>query len=481
MSNIERLNVKDRTLFIADNLEILRGFNDECVDLIYLDPPFNTNKQYKAPIGSQAEGAEFKDIWTDEDIKHEWHGVIAARNDELYQIIQASETVYDKSMKIYLMAMAVRLFEMKRILKRTGSIYLHCDPTASHYLKLVMDSLFGKNLFRNEITWRRHSSVTKGSQHAPKTWGTTTDTILFYAGKNAKLAPYRDMPESERIEQFPKVGEKGERYYDDSAHIWRTPNMGARPNLCYEWRGFVNPHPSGWRLSKDRLEEEYQKGNIVITRDGKLERRKYERDFKGKQVGNLWTDIPIASGKERTGYPTQKPLALLHRIINASSNPGDVVLDPFCGCATACVAAEQLARKWIGIDISPDAEVITKIRLQEIVDDDSDLFNPFTDVSVLAEPPTPTHKRVDETQLDLPKAHVHKHELYGQQEGKCAGCNYYFPFRNMTIDHILAQAKSGTDHKDNLQLLCSACNSTKGTNTQEELISTLKARGDLTE
>ena len=370
-------------------------------------------------------------------------------------------------MKIYLMAMAVRLFEMKRILKRTGSIYLHCDPTASHYLKLVMDSLFGKNLFRNEITWRRHSSVTKGSQHAPKTWGTTTDTILFYSGKNAKLAPYRDMPESERIEQFPKVGEKGERYYDDSAHIWSTPNMGARPNLCYEWRGFVNPHPSGWRLSKDRLEEEYQKGNIVITRDGKLERRKYERDFKGKQVGNLWPDIPIASRKERTGYPTQKPLALLHRIIQASSNPGDVVLDPFCGCATACVAAEQLARKWIGIDISPSAEVITKIRLQEIVDEEAGLFNPFTDVTVLTEPPIPTRKRVDEPQLDLPRAHVHKHGLYGQQEGKCAGCNYHFPFRNMTIDHILAQSRGGTDHKDNLQLLCSACNSTKATGTQE--------------
>ena len=151
----------------------------------------------------------------------------------------------------------------------------------------------------------------------------------------------------------------------------------------------------------------------------------------------------------------------------------------FVGCATACVAAEQLARQWIGIDISPSAEVITKIRLQDIVDQGANLFNPFTDVSVLAEPPTPTHKRVDETQLDLPKAHVHKHELYGQQEGRCAGCNYYFPFRNMTIDHILAQAKSGTDHKDNLQLLCSACNSTKGTGTQEELISTLKARGDL--
>ena len=126
MSNIDQLNVKNRTLFIADNLDVMRGINDDCIDLIYLDPPFNTKKQYKAPIGSQAEGAAFKDIWTDEDIKHEWHGVIAARNEELYQIIQASETVYDKSMKIYLMAMAVRLFEMKRILKPTGSIYLHC-------------------------------------------------------------------------------------------------------------------------------------------------------------------------------------------------------------------------------------------------------------------------------------------------------------------------------------------------------------------
>ena len=128
------------------------------------------------------------------------------------------------------------------------------------------------------------------------------------------------------------------------------------------------------------------------------------------------------------------------------------MLDPFCGCATACVAAEQLARKWIGIDISPSTEVITKIRLQEIVDAGASLFNPFDDVTVLTEPPIPTRKRVDEPQLDLPRAHVHKHELYGQQEGKCAGCNYYFPFRNMTIDHILAQAKSGTDHKDNLQL-----------------------------
>ena len=147
------INVENRTLFIADNLDIMRGIDSETINLIYLDPPFNTNKQYKAPIGSKAEGAEFKDIWTDEDVRFEWHGEIAEQHQELYQVIQASETLYDKSMKIYLTAMTVRLFEMKRLLKPTGSIYLHCDPTASHYLKLVMDSLFGKNNYQSEVIW----------------------------------------------------------------------------------------------------------------------------------------------------------------------------------------------------------------------------------------------------------------------------------------------------------------------------------------
>ena len=151
------MNVKNRTLFFADNLDIMRGIDSETIDLIYLDPPFNTKKNYRAPIGSPAEGAEFKDIWTDEDIKYEWHGEIAEQNEELYQIIQASEATYDRSMRIYLTAMAVRLFEMHRILKPTGSIYLHCDPTASHYLKLVMDSLLGKGNFRNDIVWKRHN------------------------------------------------------------------------------------------------------------------------------------------------------------------------------------------------------------------------------------------------------------------------------------------------------------------------------------
>ena len=171
------MNVENRTLFIADNLEIMRGIDSKCVDLIYLDPPFNTKKQYQAPIGSPAEGASFKDIWTDDDIKDEWHGQIAEEHEALYQIIQSAETTYDKSMKIYLMAMAIRLFEMKRILKPTGSIYLHCDPTASHYLKLVMDSMFGKKCFRSEIIWRRSNAHSKTT----KQFGPIHDILLFYS------------------------------------------------------------------------------------------------------------------------------------------------------------------------------------------------------------------------------------------------------------------------------------------------------------
>ena len=172
------MNVSNRTLFISDNLPILRGIDSETIDLIYLDPPFNTKRQYKAPIGSPAEGASFKDIWTDSDVKHEWHGEIAEIHAELYQVIQASEAIYDKSMRIYLTAMAVRLFEMHRILKPTGSIYLHCDPTASHYLKLVMDSLFGKNGFRNEIAWNKYIGR---KNNARKKFGTQQDIILYYA------------------------------------------------------------------------------------------------------------------------------------------------------------------------------------------------------------------------------------------------------------------------------------------------------------
>ena len=376
----------------------------------------------KAPIGSPAAGAEFKDIWTDEDIKNEWHGQIAEQHEDLYQIIQASEAVYDKSMKIYLTAMAVRLFEMKRILKPTGSIYLHCDPTASHYLKMVMDSLFGKSNFRNEVVW-----YYKGNSISVKKYPAKHDILLYYAGNNATFTPILIPYAASTHRRYNHVDEDGRRY------------------------------------------------KISALRDGKQEKVYMGA---GKKADDVW-DIPlIRKKKERTGWPTQKPLALLERISKASSNEGDVVLDPFCGCATACVAAEKLQRKWIGIDISPSAEVITKIRLEEASQQGA-LFSPIqiSDVFVQSEPPARTDLTEDAIQIPLPKARIHKHELYGQQEGKCAGCHYFLPFRNMTIDHIVPQSKGGTDEKENLQLLCNACNSTKSTRSQTEFIGILKEQG----
>ena len=259
-----------------------------------MNPLFNSNTNYAAPIGSEAAGAEFKDTWTLGDVDNAWLDLIETKYPALNRVIHAAMANSDKS---YLIYMAARLLEMKRILKDTGSIYLHCDPTMSYYLKLIMDTIFGKQNFRSEITWKRATSMQKGSQHRSLRWGNNVDILLFYASSlSTSLSPERELTEPEIKEKFDRVNENGRRYYDDSAHIWSSPNMGDRPNLCYEWRGFVNPHPSGWRLSKERLEEEYQKGNIVIRPDGKLERRKYLEDYKGASYGNLWDDILPTSG-----------------------------------------------------------------------------------------------------------------------------------------------------------------------------------------
>ena len=422
------MNVENRTLFIADNLDIMRGMDSDTIDLIYLDPPFNTKRQYKAPIGSPAEGASFKDIWTDEDVKDGWYSEIAEDYPQIHQIILAAEHTYDHSMMIYLMAMGIRLIEMKRILKPTGSIYLHCDPTASHYLKLVMDSIFGNQNFRNEIVWHYHTGG------ASKRWFSKKHEIILFYSLSDKY-----------------------QFFSERVRVPRTPKSLKRA-----------ANPKGARIS--------------VTDINKLS-------------PDVWSDISSMNpmSKERTGYPTQKPLALLDRIIKASSNEGDMVLDPFCGCATACVAAERLGRQWIGIDISPSAETITKLRLTDEAETKAGRgtgvlkenqlplpFDPLTDIHILTQPPLRTDVDENEPQQQrLPNYRVHKNDLYGKQEGDCNGCQEHFKIRNLTVDHIRPQSKGGTDHPNNLQLLCQACNSTKGKGTQEELDSRLKKQGVL--
>ena len=374
---MQQNTINNRSIFGNDNLEIIQGIDSNSIDLIYLDPPFNKKKIFTAPIGSSAEGASFSDIFRKEDIKDEWIQTIKEDQDKLYGFLNGIKNIEGKTSYnyCYLCYMAIRLIEFHRTLKNTGSIYLHCDPTMSHYLKLLLDCIFGEKNFRGNIIWKRHNSVQKGSQFKAKSWGYTTDDIFHYTKSNIYFLNNTKRPNYDEIKnKFTSKNEQGEYYYNDSAHLFRNKGMGARPNLCYEWRGFKNPNSSGWRLSKEQLEEEYQKGNIVIN-GNKIERRKYLKDYKGIPVGNLWTDIsPVYNKSERTGYPTQKPLALLERIIKASSNEGDVVLDPFCGCATTCIAAEKLNRQWIGIDISVKAYELVKQRLKKEVANPEDLF-----------------------------------------------------------------------------------------------------------
>ena len=456
-------NWPNRTLWTGDNLDIMRGMNSETVDLIYLDPPFNSNRDYAAPIGSEAAGAAFKDTWTLDDVDEAWHGEVADREPILYAIIDAAGLSHGKGMKSYLIMMAVRLMEMRRLLKETGSIYLHCDPTASHYLKTLMDAIFGAGNFRNDIVWKRKAGRGE-TQNAAIRFGVTSDVLLFHARSSATVLnrQYRPNNPAYIASKFTHIDHRGRRYRLDN-----LTSPSPRPNLAYEYKGH-KPPKNGWAVSRERMEQMDREGRIYFPSDKskRLQRIRFLDELPGETVDTLWDDIPPINSQahERVGYPTQKPLALLDRIIKASSNEGDTVLDPFAGCATACVAAERLQREWVGIDLSPLAAKLVKSRLQK----DMGLFYDI-------------HHRTDiphRTDLgELPNYRTHKHTLYGKQEGQCAGCRVMFPFRNMTVDHIVPQSKGGSDHLDNLQLLCAACNSMKGVRSQAEFVARLKNEG----
>ncbi len=396
-------NFADKTIWTGDNLDILRGMNLECVDLIYLDPPFNSNKTYEAPVGSAAAGAAFKDTWSLSDLDVAWMGLIADERPAIANLLHTASLTHGKGMQSYLTMMAVRLLEMRRVLKDTGSIYLHCDPAASHYLKMLTDAVFGVDNFRNEIIWR--IGWLSGFKTQKRGWIRNPDTLLYYV---------------------------------------RTPSAISRFNKEYL------PYPKGY-----------------VRRDGKLPTGKGIpiEDTWNSSSGDVLDSIMIKSfSYEKVGYPTQKPLALLERIIKASSNPDDVVFDPFCGCATACVAADRLGRKWVGIDLSEKAVELVNMRLQQ------SMGSLFHHGYVTARTDTPRR-----TDIDAPIPYrQNKHVLFGQQEGMCNGCGVMFPFRNFTVDHMVPQSRGGTDHLDNLQLLCGACNSVKGDRPQEHLIARLK-------
>ena len=458
-------NFTDKTIWTGDNLHILRGMNSECVDLIYLDPPFNSNQDYAAPVGSQAAGAAFKDTWTLSDLDVAWMGLIADEKPALAYTIKAAGYSHGKGMQSYLTMMAVRLLEMHRVLKPTGSIYLHCDPTAGHYLKVLMDTVFGHVNFRNEITWKRRYGAFS-TVHDSNKFGVATDTILFYARTLATpFFPQYSMDDpqyQEYVEKtFRHVDEEGRRYQADN-----LANPAFRPNLIYEYKGYPSPK-NGWAVSREKMEQWDREGRLHFpsSPNGRIRRKRFLDELKGKPVQNLWDDIRMVSSqaKERTGFPTQKPLALLERIIKASSDEGDMILDPFCGCATACVAADQLGRRWVGIDISPKAAELVNMRLQQTM---GSLFH-HRYVTIRADIP-------QRTDIDAPIPYrQNKHILFGQQEGLCNGCRGDFPFKLFEVDHLVPRSRGGTDHLPNLQLLCSSCNRIKGDRPQEYLMARL--------
>ncbi|MCH7607052.1 MAG: restriction endonuclease [Chloroflexi bacterium] len=362
-------------LYFGDNFDILRQHvPDESVDLIYLDPPFNSNATYnvlfKETSGdrSAAQIAAFEDTW-------HWGLESEAAYEEMVRhapkhvgdLLQAMRAFLGQNdMMAYLTMMAQRMMELHRVLKMTGSIYLHCDPTASHYLKLLMDAVFGARNFRNEIIWKRANA-----HNDPKRFGRISDTILFYgktskAKWNTRHTPYR------------------EEYYDShfkpdaTGRLFRTVPLDAprhgegSPALLYNWRGKMPAPSRTWAIRQEVMEQYERDGLLRYTRTGTPTLLEYADEMPGVPLQNIWTDIPPVNpqARERLGYPTQKPEALLERIVEASSDEGDLVLDPFCGCGTAVAVAERLKRRWVGIDITHLAISLMKKRLKDTFEED---------------------------------------------------------------------------------------------------------------
>jgi DNA modification methylase len=428
------MNNMQNTLFTNDNLYILNGLNSEIADLIYLDPPFNSKRIYSAPIGSKAAGASFKDMWTWKDVDEAYLDKIVEDYPLLVSFINSIEESHSKAMKAYVTYMTQRLIQLHRILKLTGSVYLHCDPTASHYLKLLMDFIFGKENFRNEITWER-TTDTGSSKAVAKFFPRNNDIILFYSKSDNYFYNkiYREYNSEYINEKFQHEDENG-RYR------WQVLST-------YSQETFDKLQKADMLKKTDTSKYYYYK--------------QYLSTSKGVRLSSLWKAddiVPLSpNAKEATGYPTQKPLALLHRIIKASSKEGDLVLDPFCGCATTCVAAQQLNRKWIGIDIEKQAVSVLMDRLS----DDAGLFSNFiqrTDVP----------QRTD-VQKILPTEKSVREKLFKEQNGKCKACDVEMRIVDFEVDHIIPKAKGGGDYYENYQLLCASCNRIKGARPMEYL------------
>ena len=460
-------NFENRTFWISDNLPVLREIDDDVIDLIYLDPPFNSKRIYHAPLGSQASGATFNDIWTMDSVKQELSDLLEKLNPAMWHTIEGAGVSWGEAMKAYLVFMTPRLIEMQRILRPTGSLFLHCDPHASHYLKQLLDSIFGSSNFRNEIIWH-YGKMSNTSVNFPR----NHDVILRYTKTGSYLFTPIKGADSEYRNRYKRFLEKNNRVL------------------------FKSVKHSTDKLILGRIRKIEKELGRPVTDDDVL--FDFNSEFK-LQSDVIYVSIIKGNSKERTGWPTQKPLELLRKIILSSTEERAMVLDPFAGCATTCIAAEELGRQWAGIDIDSQALDVTVGRLKQVAEErnavrgdrrkDKATVDQIQMIGMQLDPTTgewiapqvivreTPPRRTDPHRPKRTKNSVLRQILWDQldchAEGDrrfCPGCRRAKYYDDFDLDHIHPSAKGGADIDDNIQLLCGSCNGIKSsTKTMQEL------------
>ncbi len=416
----------------------MRGLNSGIADLIATDPPWNKEKRFNHLFGTKTKtktGKDkpgFDDAWTLDDVTKEEHQLLREQHPDLYHLCTLAYKMHSAGMMAYLIMMSTRMLECHRLLKETGSIYLHCDPTANAYLRMLMDAIFKPKNFRNEIVWRKYSGRKNNAKHK---FCTQHETIFFYVkSPDAKFNPIL-------IPHSPKEIANEYKFTDADGRRYRK-SRGRRYQLTGE------------------------------------ERRIYLDESKGRAMGNLWVEEGIqlnTSSSERTGWATQKPVALYSRMIEASTDAGDLVLDPFCGCSTTLVAAENAGRQWIGIDRDENAEAMVKGQLGKLTSQTPEFWRDKVAIRKCFGQHNEWPVRDDLGKIPHYKKHFDR--LYREQSGICPGCNWHRDAHVMTVDHDWPKSKGGRDNIGNLRALCSGCNSSKGVKTLAQLIAKNKKNG----
>ena len=486
-------NIPRRKVLAGDCLDRMQELPSDCIDAIYLDPPFNSNRKYQAPVGTPSEGAEFSDrheAWVQHKETEQWHGWIAEVDPDLYKYLILVGKMHSARMRDYLIYMAVRILEMKRVLKPTGNIMLHCDDTASSYLRTVMDALFGQRNFQNQIIWQR------SKDRVPRTkFSRNADHILFYrASGKSPFNPIFIERDEKQESNFNKEDQYGRFTYEAITKEWGTgtgvycgydPEEYGRKWVGIPTRGYraefikaniIPDYPEAYPTHMDKLAVLHKHGVVVMPGEDPSRKsphpalKSYRDTTPGSVIRSVITHIPaVTNGKEYQNYPTQKPVALLEILLKAITEPGQRFMDPFAGCASSIVAAEKLGLSWLGIDLS---ELTDDLMRKRILDELGKKVSPSGETFQIQ------RRSVRVIGGSKPgKEHQWKQRQFGVQQGICRGCMRDYHFKDMTRDHIKPRKLGGTDEDENLQLLCASCNTKKSKRTMRELWDDLLADG----